>query len=56
MKLPYNAWLVSFPVHVVAHTKTHIINDNMPLQVLAACLSQAQKSSIFFVLKKKMVC
>ena len=38
------------------HTQTHIINDNLPLQVLAVCLSKEQKSrSFFFVLKKNGV-
>jgi len=37
-------------------TQTHIINDNLPLQVLAVCLSKEQKSrSFFFVLKKNGV-
>jgi type IV secretory pathway component VirB8 len=35
------------------HTQTHIINDNLPLQVLAVCLSKEQKSRSFFFLKKK---
>ena len=29
-------------------TQTHIINDNLPLQVLAVCLSKEQKSRSFF--------